>query len=52
MDGRRMFDRWSVPVMIPRWRVQDIDEPEDWERAESVFRQMRAASGPVERSAR
>ena len=49
MDGRRMFDRWSVPVMIPRWRVQDIDEPEDWERAESVFRQMRA-SDPVQRS--
>lgn len=43
MDGRRMFDRWSVPVMLPRWRVQDIDEPQDWERAESVFRQMREA---------
>jgi pseudaminic acid cytidylyltransferase len=41
LDGRRIFDRWSVPVMIPRWRVQDIDEPEDWQRAESVFRQLR-----------
>lgn len=22
------------PLVIPRWRVQDIDTPEDWERAE------------------
>ena len=34
IDGRRIFDRRSKPVMIPRWRVQDIDTPDDWERAE------------------
>jgi pseudaminic acid cytidylyltransferase len=48
IDGRRMFDRWSVPVVIPRWRVQDIDEPEDWARAESVFRELRNG-GPSDR---
>ena len=26
--------------MIPRWRVQDIDTPEDWTRAEFIFKQM------------
>lgn len=34
LEGRRIFDRRSKPVMIPRWRVQDIDTPDDWERAE------------------
>jgi N-acylneuraminate cytidylyltransferase len=34
LEGRRIFDRHSAPVIIPRWRVQDIDTPEDWERAE------------------
>lgn len=36
LGGRRIFDRRSKPVQIPRWRVQDIDTPEDWERAEIV----------------
>lgn len=36
IEGRRIFDRHSIPVVIPRWRVQDIDTQEDWERAEIV----------------
>ena len=23
-----------MPILIPNWRVQDIDEEDDWERAE------------------
>jgi len=34
LEGRRIFDRRSKPIMIPRWRVQDIDTQDDWERAE------------------
>lgn len=34
---QRMFDRHSMPVILPRWRVQDIDNLEDWERAEMIF---------------
>lgn len=34
LKDKRIFDRRSKPVMIPRWRVQDIDTPDDWERAE------------------
>ncbi|MDH4199604.1 MAG: pseudaminic acid cytidylyltransferase [Spirochaetia bacterium] len=34
IEGKRVFERHSFPVMIPRWRVQDIDTPDDWIRAE------------------
>jgi N-acylneuraminate cytidylyltransferase len=34
IEGKRIFDLHSIPVLIPRWRVQDIDTQEDWERAE------------------
>lgn len=28
----------SVPLLLPRYRVQDIDTPEDWLRAELMFK--------------
>ena len=31
------FDANALPVLLPRWRVQDIDTPEDWERAEKLY---------------
>lgn len=31
---KRIFDKHSTPIVIPRWRVQDIDTPDDWLRAE------------------
>lgn len=34
IEGKRVFDRHSTPIIIPRWRVQDIDNEEDWLRAE------------------
>lgn len=34
LEGRPVFDRRSIPLLLPRWRVQDIDTPDDWERAE------------------
>lgn len=34
LEGKRIFDQYSKPIMIPRWRVQDIDTEEDWKRAE------------------
>lgn len=33
----RVFSSNSVPVRLPRHLVQDIDTPEDWERAERMF---------------
>jgi N-acylneuraminate cytidylyltransferase len=34
LKKKRLFDRHSCPLIIPRWRVQDIDTEEDWLRAE------------------
>ncbi len=34
LAGTRMFEPWSTIVRIPRWRVQDMDTEEDWQRAE------------------
>jgi N-acylneuraminate cytidylyltransferase len=34
VEGKRVFDRHSIPIIIPRWRVQDIDNEDDWLRAE------------------
>ena len=40
LEGIRIFDRYSIPVVIPCWRVQDIDTPEDWLRAELVYKAL------------
>lgn len=34
----------AAPVILPRHRVQDIDTPEDWVRAEWLFKAMSAES--------
>jgi pseudaminic acid cytidylyltransferase len=33
-----MFGRGSTSVRLPRYRVQDIDTPDDWARAEMMFK--------------
>lgn len=35
-----LFSAASVPVLVPRHRVQDIDTLEDWERAELLYQVM------------
>ena len=37
-SGALIFGPGSVPVILPRYRVQDIDTPEDWEQAEVLMR--------------
>jgi N-acylneuraminate cytidylyltransferase len=44
-EERAIFSEASVPVKLPRHRVQDIDTPEDWARAEWMFRVMQAEGG-------
>jgi N-acylneuraminate cytidylyltransferase len=44
LSGKRIFDRHSFPVIIPRWRVQDIDTEQDWARAEIMGPHVMAAS--------
>ena len=37
LTGKAIFSEHSKVVILPRKRVQDIDTPEDWELAESLF---------------
>jgi N-acylneuraminate cytidylyltransferase len=34
------FSEAAVPLILPRYRVQDIDTIEDWQRAELMFKSM------------
>jgi N-acylneuraminate cytidylyltransferase len=38
LERRPVFGHASCPIVVPRWRVQDIDTPEDWQRAEWIAR--------------
>jgi N-acylneuraminate cytidylyltransferase len=38
LEGRPFFGHRSRMLELPRYRVQDIDTPEDWTRAEMIFR--------------
>jgi N-acylneuraminate cytidylyltransferase len=42
LDEKMIFSEGALPVYIPRSRVQDIDTQEDWDRAEWIFRAMKA----------
>lgn len=43
IDGLPVFDSYASPVVLPRWRVHDIDTQEDWVRAELVFQALRGS---------
>lgn len=34
IQGKKIFDKNSKPIFIPRWRVQDIDTQDDWDMAQ------------------
>lgn len=42
LEEKPIFGVDSVPVKLPRHRVQDIDTSDDWARAEWLFKAMRA----------
>jgi N-acylneuraminate cytidylyltransferase len=37
LSAAKVFDRLSTVVLLPRWRVHDIDTEDDWLRAELVW---------------
>lgn len=45
LSGQVIFTPDSIPVLLPRYRVQDIDTQEDWSRAEWMFQAMGAVAG-------
>ena len=40
IDNLEMFSKLSIPVVIPKYLVQDIDDIEDWKRAEVMFKAL------------
>jgi pseudaminic acid cytidylyltransferase len=42
LQGQMLFSSAAAPVVLPRHRVQDIDTPEDWTRAEWMFKALQA----------
>ena len=45
LKGKSLFAKDSLPVVLPRYLVQDIDTAEDWETAERLFSVMKAKTG-------
>ncbi len=43
LQEKQFFTENTVPVKLPRHRVQDIDTPEDWTRAEWLFKAIQAS---------
>lgn len=44
LSGKPIFSLNASPVVLPRHRVQDIDTPEDWLRAEWMFKAQQQAN--------
>jgi pseudaminic acid cytidylyltransferase len=42
MDNRLTYESKSVPIILPRRLVQDLDTMEDWERAIYMYKAMKA----------
>lgn len=47
LAGKPLFSQDAAPVPLPRHRVQDIDTPEDWVRAEWMFKALRLEDGQI-----
>jgi len=37
-SNEQIFGKDSIPIILPRHLVQDIDTLEDWERAEKLYK--------------
>jgi pseudaminic acid cytidylyltransferase len=44
-EERVVFGKNSAAFILPRWRVQDIDTPDDWTRAELMMTLLQSSSG-------
>ena len=48
LSGAPIFGSRSVPVILPRYRVQDIDTPEDWKVAERMLEFLKKSTNDEE----
>lgn len=46
LNDRQTFSDASVPIILPSWRVVDINTEEDWQRAELLFRALKTQHDP------
>ncbi|MFB1489885.1 MULTISPECIES: pseudaminic acid cytidylyltransferase [unclassified Thiocapsa] len=46
LEDRATFSDGSVPIILPNWRVVDVDNEEDWQRAELLFRALKTQPNP------
>jgi pseudaminic acid cytidylyltransferase len=44
LANKPIFSSDAVPVLLPRHRVQDIDTPEDWERAALMLKLLNGSA--------
>lgn len=44
-ERETLFSERAAPLLLPRYRVQDIDTPEDWRRAELLWQLLQAEGG-------
>jgi len=45
MDDMPIFSDLAIPIILPRYLVEDIDTPEDWKRVELMYRALEAEKG-------
>ena len=45
LAGKPILSHNAAPVLIPRYRVQDIDTAEDWMQAEVIFEMLKKIQG-------
>lgn len=43
LSEKKIFSEFSIPIQIPRYRVQDIDTQEDWDRAVLLFKAIKTS---------
>jgi len=43
LSEKKIFSEFSIPIQIPRYRVQDIDNQEDWDRAVLLFKAIKTS---------
>lgn len=44
INNKRIFSAHSTCVPIPSWRVQDIDNQNDWAKAEIIFNKLKGSN--------
>ncbi|GCA52246.1 CMP-N,N'-diacetyllegionaminic acid synthase [Sinorhizobium sp. KGO-5] len=50
LSGKPVFSSCATAVILPRYSVQDIDTPDDWLRAELMFKAFHELDAPISKA--